>query len=525
MNLINLLRGRQNKKSERNDKNLEKLRNLGVNKELSTYKAFTDDCVKLDAESLPSAIQFSPKTDDLLIADDRGNITIIDSNTKIRHQWRGHHNAILSAVWTSDGEHVLCSSADRSISSWKRGKLTREFQSKNGAMRCLAPAINDPFVFAAGGRDCDICIYDERQKRTTVVAMKNRVLPMSHVEFVHFPGQPTAKARTTARLNSNIRTKLTRMQDKTVASIKFLNEYELISCGINDHTIKLWDIRKFRDYRDAKLILKSPTDRGFTSLGSLNNSIYASCLDGSVYEFGLNQTQTSPRRAFTGHACEGSGSIYLSLSVNSQLKKLLVGSTDGNARIYCLDNHHGVQKNGNTWIEVDGHQIGRNTDPVLYCSWSSQYDLIALASDDCVVSIFKSDHGLPDRLQKGADEPQNKVGEAENTKIKISYQHVQQKIESYAQDESIRELNEKISAISFRDPTKLNPWRHFNKKRKLEDDQDFIKNPRPVKKIILQPRITNARVSSPKSSPRSVRPPRSQNVSQPSILDFYKPKN
>ena len=41
---------------------------------------------------------------------------------------------------------------------------------------------------------------------------------------------------------------------------------------------------------------------------------------------------------------KGSGSIYLSLSVNSQLKKLLVGSTDGNARIYCLDNHHGVQK-------------------------------------------------------------------------------------------------------------------------------------------------------------------------------------
>ena len=63
-------------------------------------------------------------------------------------------------------------------------------------MRCLAPAINDPFgkrfgvsrldslisilVFAAGGRDCDICIYDERQKRTTVVAMKNRGLNRSY---------------------------------------------------------------------------------------------------------------------------------------------------------------------------------------------------------------------------------------------------------------------------------------------------------------------------------------------------------
>ena len=117
-------------------------------------------------------------------------------------------------------------------------------------------------------------------------------------------------------------------------------------------------------------------------------------------------------------------------------------------------------------------------------------------------------------------------------------------------EKKISELNEKINSISFRDPTKLNPWRHFNKKRKLEDDQDFIKNPRPVKKIILQPRITNTRVrkgfhwffilllsdwsntisqwnstkSSPKSSPRTVRH-RSSNQTQPSIREFYKPKN
>ena len=89
-------------------------------------------------------------------------------------------------------------------------------------------------------------------------------------------------------------------------------------------------------------------------------------------------------------------------------------------------------------IEVDGHRIGRGADPVLYVSWCQQQDLIALASDDCVVSIFKPDHGWPDRLQKGNDQPQNKVGEAENTKIKISYQHVQQKIESYTNDESIK---------------------------------------------------------------------------------------
>ena len=60
------------------------------------------------------------------------------------------------------------------------------------------------------------------------------------------------------------------------------------------------------------------------------------------------------------------------------------------------------------------------------------------STHNCVVSIFKSDHGWPERLEKGSDQPQNKIGEAENTKIKISYQHTQQKLESYANDESIR---------------------------------------------------------------------------------------
>ena len=54
MNLINLLRGRQNKKSERNNKNLEKLRNLGINKELSTYKVSTVFAINFKATIVSS---------------------------------------------------------------------------------------------------------------------------------------------------------------------------------------------------------------------------------------------------------------------------------------------------------------------------------------------------------------------------------------------------------------------------------------------------------------------------------------
>ena len=42
-------------------------------------------------------------------------------------------------------------------------------------------------VFIGGGRDCDLSIFDSRQKK--VQAITNRVLPYRHVEYVHFPGK------------------------------------------------------------------------------------------------------------------------------------------------------------------------------------------------------------------------------------------------------------------------------------------------------------------------------------------------
>ena len=69
---------------------------------------------------------------------------------------------------------------------------------------------------------------------------------MSHVEFVHFPGQPTAKARTTARLNPNIRnSKLIKMQvcnsklhEATLNLLLIL--YLGQNCGLNQILEWIW---------------------------------------------------------------------------------------------------------------------------------------------------------------------------------------------------------------------------------------------------------------------------------------------
>merc|ERR1712062_678464 len=242
-----------------------------------------------------------------------------------------------------------------------------------------------------GGRDCDLSIFDSRQKK--VQAITNRVLPYRHVEYVHFPGK-CPELRRKSSLGAQHRSILIKKQDKVVSSVTFLNENEIVSCGIYDHTIKLWDLRKFRDYKDAKLTLSSPTNRGFTSLAASNNSVFASCMDGSVYEYGLHiDYENKPRRAYQGHTCEGSGSIHLKLDLNPTLGKLAIGSSDGNARIYPIHPYpHDKKENADSEIIIEeGISIGRGAEPTLYCAWNKNTNALALASDDLVVAIYKSD--------------------------------------------------------------------------------------------------------------------------------------
>ena len=75
-------------------------------------------------------------------------------------------------------------------------------------------------VFAAGGRDCDICIFDMRERRR--VGATNRILPSRHVELVHFPQKsqrsqeiPQRHRRSTVHHH---RSPYLTGQDKTVSS-------------------------------------------------------------------------------------------------------------------------------------------------------------------------------------------------------------------------------------------------------------------------------------------------------------------
>ena len=126
-----------------------------------------------------------------------------------------------------------------------------------------------------------------------------------------------------------------------------------------DHTVKLWDIRKLRDSKDAKCTNHSPSGRGFHSLTASQSSgnsfvsreltwcstiakyvfpsVFASCLDGSIYEFNIGSDK-KPRRAFRGHVMDCNGSNHVKLRISPDEKFLIIGSTDGHPRIYPTSN-------------------------------------------------------------------------------------------------------------------------------------------------------------------------------------------
>ena len=72
--------------------------------------------------------------------------------------------------------------------------------------------------------------------------------------------------------------------------------------------------------------------------------VFASCLDGNIYEFSIG-SHGKPRRAFQGHIMEGSGNNHVRIKTSPDKKYLISGSTDGYPRIYPLGEEYTKREN------------------------------------------------------------------------------------------------------------------------------------------------------------------------------------
>ena len=86
------------------------------------------------------------------------------------------------------------------------------------------------------------------------------------------------------------------------------------------------------------------------------SSVFASCLDGSIYEFNIGSDK-KPRRAFRGHVMDCNGSNHVKLRISPDGKFLIIGSTDGHPRIYPTSNKI-LKNNDEISINNPGSLIG-----------------------------------------------------------------------------------------------------------------------------------------------------------------------
>lgn len=210
-------------------------------------------------------------------------------------------------------------------------ELEQVFQGHTRSLKTVSCRVNDYCVFATGGRDGKIIIWDSRAAKSDVLYCAPDIcLPYTH----HHPSQ----VRKIRSKNGKIQPVIS--GSSSVTGLVFQDYYTLISCGAGDGLIKVWDLRKNYYISDRAAIAKytlpyagNTLRNGFSNLllNSSGTKLYANCLDNVIYCYNVATYQPEPVMKYYGHK---NSTFYVKSSLSNDEVYLLSGSSDNNAYIW-----------------------------------------------------------------------------------------------------------------------------------------------------------------------------------------------
>ena len=220
----------------------------------------------------------------LIIAGDKtGAVKVFDVQSKaMLRQMRSHKGAVQCTMWSSDGLHMLSGGDDKSVRCWDLGtqeEVWKEAGAHDDYVRAMCPNASMPAVWATGGYDRTVKLWDRRQS-------KSGLPPMLH----DFPVESLVMAKSGTML--------------AAASGNVIKVWDLIAGGRLLHT--------FSNHQKniSSLCLESSGAR-MLSCG----------LDGLVKVYNLRSMQV----------CHGMkiGAPLLSVALSGDTRKLALGCVDG----------------------------------------------------------------------------------------------------------------------------------------------------------------------------------------------------
>lgn len=260
----------------------------------------------------------------------------------------------------------------------------REFAGHSRSVKVATFKKNDCSVFATGGRDGAILIWDLRATGDAVQKVDNRIYS-AHVG--NAPTTPSTRRRgsrvTTPKCSTNV-------SNSSVTGLVFQDENTLISCGPGDGVIKAWDLRRSYSALKKDPIAKhnlpyagKSTLKGFTNLiaDDSGTKLYASCMDSKIYCYNISTYTKEPSMVYSGLQIN---SFYIKSCLSPDGNYLLSGSSDERAYIWNL-------KNPNPLVTLSGHNY-----EVTCVAWSEHQNCveqgnfcIVTCSDDALHKVWR----------------------------------------------------------------------------------------------------------------------------------------
>ncbi|XP_065082099.1 protein lethal(2)denticleless-like [Ochlerotatus camptorhynchus] len=297
----------------------------------------------------------------LAIANDCGQIALL--NTNLRTNNRGgerplvlegkqcHRSGVFDIDWMPGSMNLVSASADRSARLFavteSSLELIRTYNDHSQAVKTVAFRRTDPAVFATGGRDGVIALWDSRASCGLNMTPKaDNFIYGGHTGGL---GTPEFGKR---QLPLDVYDRSTRC---SITGLVFQDDNTLISCGAGDGIVKVWDVRRHYSSHKRDPLPKhsfpyaGTSFKGFTNLliDHTRNWLYVNCMDNYIYCYNISGYPAVPIQRYSGL---NNNSYFIKSCLSPDGQYLLSGSGDNNSYIWNVNNP-------NPLVRLEGHVV------------------------------------------------------------------------------------------------------------------------------------------------------------------------